>query len=436
MYKYKRFIFRLSVARSCNGGGEVLLSLGHSAIGKWSKVCLGCILIITISLLIGGCWDQRELQERLFVLAVAIDKADEGGDTKKEKDKRSIENFVQPNGNKLYHLSYQILQLTPASGSGEGARKASISTYVISSTGESMFEMLRDMLGQVSKGFWFEHIQAIVISEGAAKQGGLQPLIDMFHRDTEMRWLIKLLITSGEAKKLLEFKPPSGEPGGMFLARSLRLYKKNPHVPGWIPGLGETTQAIDNKKTVQISRVELVDDIVKIGGTALFKEGKFVEYIDEYATKGTAFFGATEKSAIITIECPDHPGKILAFELFRHETKLTAHVNGEDIYYTLDIGMKGNLGESQCGNQYNAMDEETIHKVELLVAEEVKHNILYAFHIYQGLQADPGDFAAKLKAHEPLAWERVKEHWDEATFPNVSLLPSVNVTIESIGSHK
>ncbi|AJQ29295.1 Ger(x)C family spore germination protein [Pelosinus fermentans] len=413
-----------------------MLFLRNFGVGKWSKICLGSILFITISLLIGGCWDQRELQERLFVLAVAIDKADEGGDTKEEKEKKSIENFVQPHGNKLYRLSYQILQLTPASGSGEGARKASISTYVISSTGESMFEMLRDMLGQVSKGFWFEHLQAIVISEAAARQGGLQPLIDLFRRDTEMRWLIKLLITSGEAKKLLEYKPPDGEPGGIFLSDSLHLYKKNPHVPGWIPGLGETSQAIDNKKTVQISRVELVEDIVKIGGTALFKEGKFVGYIDEYATKGTAFFSAAEKSAIITIECPDHPGKILAFELFRHETKLTVHVNGEDIYYTLDIGMKGNLGESQCGNQYDTMDEEAIHKVELLVAEEVKHNILYAFHMYQELQVDPGDFGTKLRAYQPLAWERVKEHWDEAAFPNVSLFPSVNVTIENIGSHK
>lgn len=412
----------------------LLSYLRHSPICKWCKVYFGCILIITISLVIGGCWDQKELQERNFVLAVGIDKADEGEDAKQEKDKKSLESFIQPNGDKRYRLSFQIMQLTPVIG--EGTRRVSVSTYVISSTGESMFEMLRDMLGQTSKGFWFEHIQAIVISEEAAKQGGLQPIIDLFRRDTEMRWLIKPLVTSGKAKKLLEFKPPSGEPGGIFLARSLQLYKKNPHLPGWNSGLGKNSEAIDNKKTVQIDRIELEGDIVKLGGTALFKEGNFVGYIDEYATKGTAFFTASEKSAIITIGCPDHPGKILAFELFRHETKLTPHINGDDIYFTLDIGMKGNLGESQCGNHFDPMDAEALHRVEVLVAEEVKHNILYAFHSYQELQADPGDFAGKLKAHQPLAWERVKEHWNEEGFPNVSLIPSVNVIIENVGEHK
>jgi len=424
---------RLFDARPCCRGGGALLFYMRRFFDRGYKSCFGCILVLTVSLFISGCWDQKELQERHFVLAVGIDKADEG-ETMKEKEKKQVENFVQPHGDKLYRLSFQILQLTPASG--EGTRKASTSTYVISSTGESMFEMLRDMLGQSSKGFWFEHVQAIVISEEAVKQGGLQPIIDLFRRDTEMRWLIKPLITSGNAKKILEFKPPSGEPGGVALARSLQLYKKNPHIPGWNSGLGETSQAIDNKRTIQICRVELEGDIVKLGGTALFKAGKFVGYIDEYATQGTAFFSASEKSSIITIECPDHPGKILVFELFRHETKLTPHINGEDIYFTLDIGMRGNLGESQCGNHFDPMDAEAIRRVEILVAEEVKHNILYAFHSYQSLQADPGDFAAKLKAHQPLVWEKVKEHWNEEIFPSISLMPSVNVVIENVGSHK
>jgi len=52
------------------------------------------------------------------------------------------------------------------------------------------------------------------------------------------------------------------------------------------------------------------------------------------------------------------------------------------------------------------------------------------------LQVDASVFGAKLKAHEPVVWEKVKDRWNDEVFPTVSLLVSVNVVIENIGEHK
>lgn len=400
------------------------------------KRLLGCILITIVALFISGCWDRSELEERRFILAVAVDRADQGLGPEQGQDVTKVETFVQPHGSKRYRLSFQIMDITQSKGGGDGSPKGEIGTYVVSNTGESMFEMIRDMQGQVDQQLWFEHVQAIVISEAAVRQGGLQPIIDYFRRDPETRGLTKLMITSGEARPFLEYEPPGGEPSGIFLTNSLRQYRKNPHVPGWRSDVGDASRSIDNKSRVLIARVELVDDVVKLGGMALFKKGKFIGYVDEYATKGGNFLSGIEKSAIITAECPQHPGKIIVFENFRHNTKLEPHVDGENIYYTLDIAMRGNLGENQCGRQHDTMDAEVIHKVEQLIAEEVKHNVLYSLHTYQRLQLDASVFGAKLQAYEPLVWEKVKDRWNEDVFPNISLIVSVNVVIENIGGHK
>jgi len=388
-----------------------------------------------IALFTSGCWDRSELEERRLVLAVAIDRADQGLGPE-EQDAAKLETFVQPHGSKRYRLSFQIMDITPAKSGVTGSAKGQIGTYVISNTGESLFQMLRDMQGQVDQQLWMEHIQAIVISEAAAKQSGLLPIIDYFRRDAEVRGLTKILMTSGEARPLLEYQPPGGEPSGIFLANSLRQYRKNPHVPGWRTDVGDAARSIDNKNRVLIARVELVDDVVKLGGMAIFKKGKFIGYVDEYATQGGKFLSGIEKSAIITAQCPQHPGKIIVFELFRHDTKLKPHVDGENIYYTLDIAMRGNLGENQCGREHDIMDTEVIHKIEELIAEEVKRNALYSFHTYQDLKVDASVFGAKLQAYEPLMWEKVKDSWNDEVFPNVSLIMSVNVVIENIGEHK
>ena len=72
---------------------------------------------------------------------------------------KRIETFTQPHGTKRYRLSLQILKLSPGGGQPDKSK-----TYVISNTGESFFEMIRDMLGQNSKALWFEHLQVMIIS--------------------------------------------------------------------------------------------------------------------------------------------------------------------------------------------------------------------------------------------------------------------------------
>lgn len=405
--------------------------VGSKVFKRW----IGCILTLIISLCLSGCWDRRELQERNFVLAVAIDRADEGLGPKQGKDVERVESFVQPHGSKLYRLSLQILQLKPSSNT-EGSGRGKTSTSVMSTTGESMLEMLWDLLGQSNKQLWFDHVQTIIISDAAVRQGGLQPMLDFYHRNAEIRWLTKVVITHGEARPLLEYRPPTGEPSGMFIANSLRMYGKSPHVPGWHTDLGDISTSSDNGRRVLIPRIELTDDVVKLGGMAIFKDQKFIDYVDEYTTQGLKLMSGIEKSAVITFECPMHPEKVLAFELFSHNTKLTPHADNGTIYFTLDIAMKGNIGEMQCRLQHDTIEDEDMGKLEELVAEAVKKNILYSFYTYQRLKVDASIFGQKLAASEPLVWEEVKDHWDDEAFPKTSLIVSVNVLIENIGTHK
>ncbi|WP_090942253.1 Ger(x)C family spore germination protein [Pelosinus propionicus] len=413
----------------------MLTDMGGLIRNRIFKRWTGCILILILSICLSGCWDRRELQERHFVLAVAIDKADEGLGAERGKDVDRVEDFVQPHGSKLYRLSFQILQLTPSNNS-EGAGRGNTSTSVISTTGESMLEMIWDLQGQSNKELWFDHVQTIIISDAAAKQGGLQPILDFYHRNEEIRWLTKVVITDGEARDLLDYKPPSGEASGLFIANSLRMYAKSQHVPGWHTDLGDISTSKDNRRRVLLPRIEMADDVVKLGGMAIFKNEKFVGYVDEYATQGGKLMGGLERSAVITFQCPEHSGSILAFELFSHTTKIKPHVEGEKIYYTLDINIRGNMAEMQCRLQHDTIKDQDIHKLEQLVANVVKENILYSFRIFQDLKVDASFFGPKLEIYEPQVWERVKDHWDDEVFPKTSLIISVNVVIEGVGAHQ
>ena len=398
-----------------------------------------CVILICVSIVTSGCWDRRELQERNFVLAIGIDMADTtlkpGIKPEQNTQVKPIETFTQPHGTKRYRLSLQILKMGTG-GSGGAEEKGR--TYVISNTGESFFEMIRDMLGQSSKSLWFEQLQIVIISEAVLRQAGLGEILDFFKRDGEMSSWMHIYVTSGEALPILEYIPKNKEPGGIYLGSMIDSHTKNMHVAGARTDLASITRYLDNNSNLVVSRIEMADKVLKLGGLAIFKKDRFIGYIDEYAVGGLKYMFATEKSGIVTIPCPDHPDHQVAFELFRHDTRLRPHVDGDTIYFTLDINMYGDIAELQGDiAQDNTMDPEYVHKLENAFADEIKHNVLYTQQITQKeMKVDPFSlFGAKLKAHEPDTWEKVKDQWDEI-YPDIPLIISVNVSIRNVGTHK
>ncbi|VBB06397.1 spore germination gerac [Lucifera butyrica] len=388
--------------------------------------------VLALSLPVAGCWDRHELQERSFVMAAAIDVA--GAAKEKESGAANVEDFPLLEGRRKYRLSLQILELAPPP-KGQTREAKSAKTFVIATDGDSLFQMIEDLQGQADRQLYFEHIQSIIISEAAIREG-LEPIIDWFHRDAELRWRTKVFITPGRAADILNYKPPSGEAGGMYLAKSAEMYFKDPFIAGSHTDLGYVTERFDQHASLVIPRLDYKPPVLKMGGMAVFKNGRFAGYLDGYATQGGKFLMGIEKSALIVAPCPNHPAYPVTFELFRHDTRLTPHIDGDSIYFTCDIYMMGNLGENQCdGMGDDTSDPAYIRKLEAAFAQEVKKNILYARQAYWQLGLSPPGFQSRLKAHAPATWEKVKDRWDNI-FPTIPLILSVNVTIRNLGTHK
>lgn len=383
-------------------------------------------------LLTTGCWDAKETQDRNFVLVAAIDDADIVNKSESEQQIARTQTFVQKQGSKEYMLSLQILKLAKSDSKGGGTQAEK--TFVISDTGESMFEMTRDMLGQSSKSLYWEHLDAVVISEAAIKKNGLRPILDFFRRDSEMRWRTKIFITPGEAKAIAKFSPPTGEPGGRYLDGLIRNHKKNIHVAGAKNDVGFITQAMDNNADYAIPRLDFIDSVPKLGGVALFKNDTLMGYADEYLTRGIKFIYGTEKSAVIPVKCPEHPEQEIVYELFQHDTKLTPHIEGDTIYFTLDITMQGNIGEINCKVKHDMHDVTFLHSVEQAVAQEVAQNAQDFWGFQQRLGVDIPNAKARLKGYHPFEWKRIKDRWEEI-YPTIPLIVSVNVNIRGVGEH-
>lgn len=394
---------------------------------KYKRMVMGCLLFISC-LLSAGCWDRREIQDRSFVLGAAVDTAD----TKNFSD--PTETFARGRPGRPYRFSLQVQKIVGKEGGGSGGGSgAESNTYLLSNLGNTSFEAIRDLSGKNSKPLWFEHLQAIVLSEEAVKQAGLSRVLDFFWRDSEMRSGTRVFISPGEAKAVLEFKAPTGEAGGIFLARAMQLQAKNPELVSARVNLGYLSASNANNSDVVIPRVLVFDKDVRVTGAAAFKGDKFIGYIDEYTVKGARIILGLEKSALITYECPEHPGEYWTFELFRHDTVYLPHVEGDNIYFTLETAMRGNLAEVSCKDLHNLNDTKLIKTAEHLFEQEVERNVEHSASTFKRMGIDILEFKKRLKASYPEKFESTKDRWDEV-YPTIPIYTNVRISIVTLGA--
>jgi spore germination protein KC len=396
------------------------------------RLGLGLAALLAVNCLTAGCWDRVEIQDRAFVLAVAVDVAEAG--VAEKPGAALVESFSHGPPDDRYRVTFQIIRFGGVKPGQEKAEGGGV-TYLVTGRGPGVFEAVRDATGESSKALWFENMQAIVLSEAVVKRYGLTPVTDFLRRDAEMRWRAQVFVTAGEAAKVLEVQPPTGEAGGIFLANVARRHKKNPHLPTAATDLSFLNQALANKADTIMPVIEPVGKVMKVKGGAMFKGETFVGYMDEYGVKGLRMERGTEKSALITFECPVHPGNSVTFELFRHQTLLKPHVEGDRVYFTLDIAMRGNIGEVQCSPRHDTTSVAFQTEAQKLFAEEIKRNIEHSIAVGQKAGWDMFYFKKNLQAYEPKAWERIKDRWDEI-YPTMPVYVTVRVAIINVGEHK
>lgn len=393
---------------------------------------LAVMALAAVCLAAAGCWDRMEIQDRAFVLAVAIDVPEAGVD--KEPGRARMESYTSLGPPPRYRVTFQVLKISGGKA-GEEKPGGESKAYLLSSTGPGIFEALRDALGESSKAVWFENIQAIVVSEAVMKRYGMAAPLDLFRRDGEMRWRAQVFITPGEARKILEIQPPTGEPGGIYLARVARRQAKDIHLASARTDMSFAIEAIDWGEDIMFPVLEPVGQSIKIKGAAMFKGREFLGYMDEYTVKGLRLIRGTEKSALITFECPVHPGSAVTFELFRHQTSIKPVVEGDKVSFELSIGMRGNIGEIQCEYLHNSQSKEYQLRAQELFAEEVKRNIEHTLAFCQARGWETFYMRRSLEAYKPADWERLKDRWSEI-YPTVPVRVTVKVSIVNVGEHK
>ncbi|MGK5508754.1 Ger(x)C family spore germination protein [Brevibacillus formosus] len=144
-------------------------------------------LLIISTILLTGCWDRRELEERASVLAIAIDQ-----DEKNEN---------------LYKMTVQIpIPIKIAGSSGKGGGNNADAVKIMSVTGRTVTDASNNLQMRMNQRLFLGHTRILAVSEEIARKG-IQDIMDSFRREPQIRRLLWPIVVKGKASTLLEIKP-------------------------------------------------------------------------------------------------------------------------------------------------------------------------------------------------------------------------------------
>ncbi|MDR3644187.1 MAG: Ger(x)C family spore germination protein, partial [Clostridia bacterium] len=303
-----------------------------------------CVILILMTALLAGCWNNRDITELAIVTGLGVDKAADG----------NIE------------FTAQIISAAKSGGSqsSSGSAQGSGSTVTVSAEGATVFDAARNLIPKLSQKAFYSHVQLLAVGEAAAK-GGLDKIWDFFERDHEMNRAARLIVVKGgTAKSVLEANADIDQIGAVEIADTMgsTAYGKNVDSVAY-----DLTELLSQPLAGMVSgvidpcgAVTLKD--MKVEGGAVFKHAKLIGYLDDDQTRGYLFAQSLIKSTILTIANPEEAGDLVSLEVISSNGKLTARLEGGKPILGIEIEAMGNIGEEQ--GSADLTDENDIEILE------------------------------------------------------------------------
>lgn len=390
------------------------------------RAVAACLSLLLISLLLSGCWERKELNELAFVLALGLDKAENG-----------------------YNVTMQVVIPSSISSQNSGGTGGSgVPVVVYNFTVPTVYESLRKFNLISSRSPYLGHIRVLVIGEELAREGvgetldvikrSREPRMDfyvMVARKTTAENVLKVLTPLDRlpATKLFSSLDKSYKISSKTVAVTLDEFIEDLLLQGESPVLTGVEVEGDPEAGSKKSNVEQTDPGTKLHyeGVAVFKGDKLLGWIDDDYTAG--FNYVTDNVTKNTGHFKDETGSLIIIEALTSTTSRKVKIIDGEPHIYLSAETLCNVQEVEGADKLDT--EAKIRLLEEKTEDRIVKRMEKAVEgISKQFNVDIFGFGQSIYRKSPKAWERLKEGKGEDYLRTLPVHYESSVTINRIGT--
>ncbi|WP_139991003.1 Ger(x)C family spore germination protein [Paenibacillus paridis] len=382
------------------------------------------ILFFLCTVLLSGCWNRIELNELAITSATSID--------------RKGEDWV---------VSFQVvIPSSISSGIGITGGGAGAPVNVYSTVGKTIREANSKSFFESPRKLYFAHNRVLIVSEETARRG-LNPMLDVYLRNTDARETVDVLVTPGSSRKILEQMMQIQKISGDGIREINILEAKHtsvlPEVKMYQLAMNLASDSASallpevyvsgksDASSLKVFESTTLPAKIKLGRVAVLKKDRMVGWLSRKEALGVAFIRNDVKNTVLTLACPGDQANNLTVVVGPSNTEQKPSL--KDGHMNVKVHIKGSavLTQSDCAS-VDFYKPEVIAQMEKAIEQEILRYADSGWKAIQKLQTDAVGFADMAHRKYRKEWRTWKKDWD-AVFSEIKLEVSADITITNVG---
>ncbi|MDQ6595818.1 Ger(x)C family spore germination protein [Bacillus salipaludis] len=374
-----------------------------------------CLILVISLFFLTGCWDRTELNDLAIELGWGLDQAE----------------------NNKIEISAQFIIPSKIGMGQSGRSEAGKTVFIESGTGKDTLEAVQNMQTKLSREIFRGHRRVIVIGEQLARRG-LDPFLDTYSRDPDIRLRADALIVKGStAKQFLEASYPlenipalgalkeHSQVGGMGDTSLLNFFIAimsdgiTPTLPVIELNQGSKKQDQTSVKGFQIVGMAVFNKDLKLKGFLNLQEDKIYLWLINRLTKQT-----------ITVTVPEGKGTASLY-IIKMNSKIIPIIQGHTIKYDIILSGEGIIRENNTN--LDLTQSKNLDLLEHVLEKEAEKEALQTIEkVQKQYGTDIFGFGEAIHQKYPSQWKVLKKSWANQ-FRKVEVSVHANLTIRRVG---
>ncbi|MFC6230599.1 Ger(x)C family spore germination protein [Paenibacillus allorhizosphaerae] len=365
-------------------------------------------------LMLSGCWSRIEINDRAFVTAIYMDKAEEGG----------------------YEVSlgFPLPNRLSISGGVSGVSSEGGNPYtILTKTAESIPVAIRKIRSDLSRELSWGHCRVIVVGERMAR-AGLDPLMEFVAREPNFHTKSYLMVAPGLARDISKLTPVFERlPNEVLREFARRRVTLDTSVKDFLEAAGKGGDTVAALLT--IGEMEMLSEKGKksvwVGtdGAALFKGAKMIGKLTVPEMRAALWIQGKMKNSVISLNSPTD-GKPVSFIILTSKSKIRPVVLRDKIRFDVTIEAEDDVMSSE--SNIDLMDPVQIAKLESMLSEQLAGRIEKAVKKTKDEEVDAFGFGRYVEWRYPKVWSQYKDRW-RSVYKNCPIHVTARVAVKRTG---
>ncbi len=373
-------------------------------------------ILLIVPLVLTGCWDSVEINERHIILEIALDKNPELDLSQPIHEQTS------------YRITYGIPDIGKLSGADSLAENVKTN---ITTNSTSIATSIDEVERKTQNTVMLSHTKALILGEELLKDKELfRAAVDALLRDMKVGRSVTILATKGLAGDLTQKENPQNPIMGMYI---MKYFNNRERATSYAKEqlLGNFTKEL---KDTGVSTIPIISSndggIIQISGAALIKDYELVTWLDKDVVRGELFAEGVIQRAPVVV---DYEGQYLTYIIKDQQSKISFKENQGVWECYIDITAEGDISEYLSSGYKNIFNEESILEITKLLEREIEKQVNVAVDKSKELEVDFLEIGLEMYRKHPKQWKNYKETWDKGSYRDLPVRVGATVNIQNTG---